>query len=277
MLSHNVSLIKSETFTSFLIRCHLIVIRSSDDFSDFNHVRFRTLGQLAEVLYIEHAGVLSAIAVIFSVRANSNGLLGHTRLFITIAKRNSACFDHEILLPLIELVGLSSELAMFYHVLELIQALKGSSMKARVAHLSLLFFQKGIELEAGFLDIICIQSLFMKPPSFFFSVEPEADPFWYFWPVVVLLDQKGAEDAIAALLSTRSESYSEILSLLALFQATCFEMRTDHPDAFVRVCATYDLSVISDPVPVFNRLQDSWNQGKVANFDYLPGLSLING
>jgi hypothetical protein len=28
MLSHNVSLIKSETFTSFLIQCHLMVTRS---------------------------------------------------------------------------------------------------------------------------------------------------------------------------------------------------------------------------------------------------------
>jgi hypothetical protein len=91
MLSHNVSLIKSETFTSFLIQCHLIVTRSSYDFFAFSHVRFRILEQLAKVLYIEHLGVCSVIAVIFTVQDNLNQLFRYMRLLTTIAKRNPAC------------------------------------------------------------------------------------------------------------------------------------------------------------------------------------------
>jgi hypothetical protein len=109
MLSHNVSLITSEIFPSFLIQCNLMVTRSSYDFSDFSHVRFRIREQLTESLYIEDAGVCLVIAVIFSVRKNLNELVRYMRLLITIAKRNPVCFQNKILLPLIEIVGLSSE------------------------------------------------------------------------------------------------------------------------------------------------------------------------
>jgi hypothetical protein len=235
LLSRNISLVKSDFFTSFLIQCHLMINFSKHDFSDFNSVRLRLLKQLAAI-YIDHQSTLAVVSVMRSVLDNRQELPNYLNLMIMIASVNATCFDQEVVLALTDIVDQTSDSEVFLLVLELIQQLKGPYLKCRMDHLCLTFFAKGIDLNVITLDAICIKALFHRPKFFSFPCDELADDLWFLWPIIaVLVYQREAEEAILALLISRSENFWAILNLLDLCVVLGIEFAAEFRDKFIIV------------------------------------------
>jgi hypothetical protein len=259
LLEQSVLLIKRETFVSFLIQCHLLATRSTHSFGEFCQFQFRILGQLANVIFINHASVLPLIAVVLNCRNHQDQLLGCLRVLIGIASRNSACFDNEIVYPLIDVATEKPEPVIFCHVFELIRTIRGHEMKSRVAHLCLAFFPKAVPLEISFLDVMCIQALFIKAAVFSFPHDQKDDDFWYFWPIIVaLVYQQEAEISVLSLLLSGMDDYSNVLNLLAVFEAVGVEYASELRDKFVARALEIDKTVaVRSFVALYYKLKSS--------------------